>query len=79
VRKKVLMQATVLLGVAGSLMMAVPAHAGADTTSGIGGVLAGNQVIVPIVAPVDACGISAGVIGAAISGCKGGAWGAILD
>jgi hypothetical protein len=77
VLKKVLMQATVLLGVAGPLMMAAPAHAD-DETSGAGGVLSGNQIIAPINAPINVCGVSTAVVGLAISGCKGGAWGTLV-
>jgi ChpA-C len=42
-------------------------------TTGAGSVLGGNQVDVPISAPVNICGNSAAVLGAALAGCKGGA------
>ncbi|WP_219467594.1 chaplin family protein [Nonomuraea rhizosphaerae] len=42
-------------------------------TSGNGSVLGGNQINAPISAPVNACGVSAAVVGKATAGCKGGA------
>ncbi|GAA4620398.1 hypothetical protein GCM10023196_004220 [Actinoallomurus vinaceus] len=51
-------------------------HGGRTTgghTTGKGSVLGGNQVNVPISAPVNLCGNSAAVLGAAVAGCKGGA------
>ncbi|GII62858.1 hypothetical protein Skr01_29430 [Sphaerisporangium krabiense] len=47
--------------------------AGGNRTSGFGSVLGGNQVVAPITAPVSVCGVSAGVLGRAFSGCRGGA------
>ncbi|GII89251.1 hypothetical protein Ssi03_72410 [Sphaerisporangium siamense] len=47
--------------------------AGGNRTSGYGSVLGGNQVVAPITAPVSVCGVSAGVLGRAFSGCRGGA------
>ncbi|MFI7633934.1 chaplin family protein [Nonomuraea sp. NPDC049400] len=46
---------------------------GGNYTSGRGGVLAGNQVIAPIAAPVNVCGNAAAVLGDAAAGCLGGA------
>ncbi|GAA5082845.1 hypothetical protein HNP84_010088 [Thermocatellispora tengchongensis] len=64
----------VTFAVAGIVGLAAPAAAHADiVTSGIGGVLSGNQVVVPIVAPINVCGNAVAVIGGAIAGCKGGA------
>jgi LPXTG-motif cell wall-anchored protein len=42
-------------------------------TSGNGSILGGNQVSVPVKAPVDVCGNSAAAAGIAGAGCKGGA------
>ncbi|MFI6814219.1 chaplin family protein [Nonomuraea sp. NPDC050328] len=47
--------------------------AGGNTTSGRSGVLAGNQVVAPITAPVNVCGNAVAVFGQAFAGCKGGA------
>ncbi|MEV5887760.1 chaplin family protein [Nonomuraea fuscirosea] len=65
--KKVL----VVAGAAAMLSMAAPAHA--DITNGAGGVLSGNQVHLPITAPINICGNAVAVIGVAVAGCKGGA------
>ncbi|MFI9552365.1 chaplin family protein [Nonomuraea endophytica] len=45
---------------------------GGNTTSGQSGVLAGNQVIAPITAPVNVCGNAVAVLGDAAAGCLGG-------
>lgn len=42
-------------------------------TSGREGVLSGNQVNVPITAPVNACGNGVAVLGGALGACQGGA------
>ncbi|MFG1617383.1 chaplin family protein [Nonomuraea wenchangensis] len=47
--------------------------AGGNRTSGRAGVLAGNQVVAPIAAPVNVCGNAVAVLGHAFAGCKGGA------
>ncbi|MEV0416861.1 chaplin family protein [Streptosporangium canum] len=47
--------------------------AGGNRTSGRSGVLAGNQVVAPITAPVNVCGNAVAVLGKAFAGCKGGA------
>jgi hypothetical protein len=47
--------------------------AGGHRTSGRHSVLGGNQVFLPITAPVNVCGNSAAVLGEAVSGCRGGA------
>ncbi|MBB4917312.1 chaplin family protein [Streptosporangium saharense] len=47
--------------------------AGGNTTSGRSGVLAGNQVVAPITAPVNACGNAVAALGDAAAGCLGGA------
>ncbi|MET8332837.1 chaplin family protein [Streptosporangium canum] len=47
--------------------------AGGNRTSGDHSVLGGNQVVAPITAPINACGNSVAVFGAAVAGCKGGA------
>ncbi|MBO3751814.1 DUF320 domain-containing protein [Streptosporangiaceae bacterium NEAU-GS5] len=46
---------------------------GGNVTSGEHGVAAGNQVVAPITAPVNACGNAAAVLGDAAAGCLGGA------
>ena len=50
------------------------AHAhGADVeTSDQVGAVTGNQVVAPIQAPINICGIAAAVLGAAGAGCEGG-------
>ncbi|MFG1711073.1 chaplin family protein [Nonomuraea sp. M3C6] len=45
---------------------------GGNTTSGKAGVLAGNQLIAPITAPINVCGNAAAVLGDAAAGCLGG-------
>ncbi|MCO5995797.1 chaplin family protein [Actinoallomurus rhizosphaericola] len=42
-------------------------------TTGAGSVLGGNQVNIPITAPINICGNAVAVIGDALAGCKGGA------
>ncbi|MFI7615928.1 chaplin [Nonomuraea terrae] len=66
--KKVL----VLTGAVAAMTLAAPA-AHADITSGKGGIISGNQVRVPINAPVNVCGNGVAVFGFAVAGCKGGA------
>lgn len=45
---------------------------GGNRTSGRSGVLAGNQVVAPITAPVNVCGNAVAVLGDAAAGCLGG-------
>ncbi|WP_162794680.1 chaplin family protein [Nonomuraea lactucae] len=47
--------------------------AGGNTTTGRSGVLAGNQVVAPITAPINVCGNAVAVLGEAFAGCRGGA------
>jgi hypothetical protein len=47
--------------------------AGGNRTSGRSGVLAGNQVVAPVTAPVNVCGNAVALLGDAFAGCKGGA------
>ncbi|MEV0590289.1 chaplin family protein [Nonomuraea cavernae] len=47
--------------------------AGGNTTSGRSGVLAGNQVVAPITAPINVCGNAVAAFGEAFAGCRGGA------
>ncbi|NJP96162.1 DUF320 domain-containing protein [Nonomuraea sp. FMUSA5-5] len=54
------------------MSLAAPAHADI-TTSGNGSVLGGNQLVVPVNVPVNACGIAVPVVGVGVAGCKGGA------
>ncbi|MCO6004302.1 chaplin [Actinoallomurus purpureus] len=71
--KKLTAAGVAAAAVTGALLLAAPANAGIGIgTSGEGGVLSGNQVLVPITAPINVCGNSIAVIGGAIAGCKGG-------
>jgi hypothetical protein len=55
-------------------LMGAPAFAaGPIVTSGDGSVLSGNQIIVPITIPINACGNAIAVLGFANAGCQGGA------
>ncbi|MEW9550039.1 chaplin family protein [Nonomuraea sp. NPDC050783] len=45
---------------------------GGHRTSGDASVLGGNQVVAPVAAPVNACGVAAAVLGDAAAGCLGG-------
>ncbi|GAB3879467.1 chaplin family protein [Microbispora bryophytorum] len=47
--------------------------AGGNITSGKHGILAGNQIVAPITAPINICGNSVAVLGDAAAGCLGGA------
>ncbi|WP_433176958.1 chaplin [Actinoallomurus sp. CA-150999] len=71
--KKLTAAGVAAAAVTGALLLAAPANAGIIGTSGEGGVLSGNQVIVPITAPINVCGNAVSVIGIAGAGCKGGA------
>ncbi|SDJ91890.1 chaplin [Nonomuraea jiangxiensis] len=63
----------VVTGSIAMLSLAAPA-AHADTTAGNNGVLTGNQVHVPVNAPIDVCGNAISVVGVLpIAGCRGGA------
>ena len=44
-----------------------------QSTSGNGSILGGNQINLPINAPIDVCGNAVAVLGNALAGCKGGA------
>jgi hypothetical protein len=66
-RAAVLTASFVALGVS-----AIPANAFADTTNGTGGALSGNQVDVPISAPVDVSGNAAGLLGTGYATSHGG-------
>ncbi|GAA3096327.1 chaplin family protein [Streptosporangium carneum] len=46
---------------------------GGNTTSGRSSVLGGNQVLIPITAPINVCGNAVAVLGDAFAGCRGGA------
>jgi hypothetical protein len=67
-RAAVLTAGFVALGVS-----AIPANAFADVTNGSGGVLSGNQVDVPISAPVDVSGNGAALLGTTHATSRGGA------
>jgi hypothetical protein len=57
--------------VAGATLLAAPANAGIDT-DGTGGILAGNQVIIPISIPVILCGDAIAIVGHGRASCRGG-------
>jgi ChpA-C len=61
-----------LMAAAGSVML-FGAPANADTTSGNGSILGGNQINIPISIPIDACGNAIAILGIAGAGCVGGA------
>jgi LPXTG-motif cell wall-anchored protein len=63
--------AAILIAAAFTAMGAGPALA--DSTSGDGGVLSGNQVHAPVSVPVNACGNAVAVLGTARAACKGDA------
>lgn len=70
--KKLAVTGVISMAATGMLLAGAPAQADVRT-SGDGGVLSGNQVIVPIAIPVNVCGNAVAVIGIAGAGCKGGA------
>src|SRR3569833_4132007 len=74
VLKKLTAAGIVAAAASGALLLASPANAGIDT-NGSGGILSGNQVIVPVSIPVNVCGNSVAVIGFSRAGCRGGATG----
>ncbi|HVK21645.1 MAG TPA: chaplin family protein [Actinokineospora sp.] len=45
---------------------------GTQFTTGEGSILGGNQVFAPITAPINVCGVAAGVLGAVDARCEGG-------
>ncbi|GAA2136436.1 hypothetical protein GCM10009727_31200 [Actinomadura napierensis] len=67
-RTAVLTASFVALGVS-----AIPANAFADVTNGDGSVLGGNQVDLPVSAPVDVSGNGAGIVGQGHGVSRGGA------
>jgi hypothetical protein len=72
--KKLAATGVAALAAGGVMMMSAPAFAaGGGGTSGKHGVLSGNQVLIPIIAPINACGNAVAVVGVAGAGCKGGA------
>jgi hypothetical protein len=62
----------VALAASGVLAMASPAGAGIDT-NGDGGILSGNQFLVPVSIPVNVCGDAIAIVGRSRAGCRGGA------
>jgi hypothetical protein len=70
--KKLTAAGIVAAAASGALLLGSPANAGVGT-SGDGGVLSGNQVIVPVSIPVNVCGNAVAVVGISGAGCKGGA------
>jgi hypothetical protein len=61
-----------IMAAAASGVMLLGSPANADTR-GDGGVLSGNEINVPITAPINVCGNSIAILGIAGSGCRGGA------
>jgi hypothetical protein len=72
VLKKLTAAGIVAAAASGALLIASPANAGIDT-NGSGGILSGNQVIVPVSIPVNVCGDSIAILGISRAGCRGGA------
>lgn len=70
--KKLTVAGIVAAAATGAVLMASPANAGIDT-DGTGGILSGNQIIVPISIPVDLCGNAIAVVGYSGAACGGGA------
>jgi hypothetical protein len=70
--KKLAAAGVVAAAASGALLLGSPAYADNDT-SGAGGVLSGNQAVIPISIPVDLCGNSVAILGLAGSHCRGGA------
>lgn len=69
--KKLTAAGIVAAAASGALLLAAPANAGMG--GGNGGVLSGNQIIVPVSIPVNVCGNSVAVLGFSRAGCRGGA------
>ncbi|MFI7627096.1 chaplin family protein [Microbispora rosea] len=57
----------------GASVLGGGAGAGGNITSGRHGILAGNQIVAPITAPINICGNAVAVLGDAAAGCLGGA------
>jgi hypothetical protein len=72
VLKKLTAAGLIAVAASGALLSASPANAGIDT-NGDGGILSGNQVLVPISIPVNICGDSVAIIGRSRAACRGGA------
>lgn len=69
--KKLTAAGIVAAAASGALLLAAPANAGIG--GGNGGIISGNQIIVPVSIPVNICGNSVAVIGISRAGCRGGA------
>ena len=68
---------------AGVAMIGGPAFAGSPITGNIIGngnipIASGNNVQIPVSAPVNVCGVAVAVLGFSNAGCEGGAGSAIL-
>jgi hypothetical protein len=72
VLKKLTVAGIVATTASGVILFGTPAHAGIGT-GGDGGIVAGNQFVVPVSIPVDVCGNAIALVGRAEAGCKGGA------
>jgi ChpA-C len=70
--KKFAAAGVVAAAASGALLLGSPAYADNDT-SGEYGLLSGNQAVVPISIPINACGNSVALLGLAGSHCRGGA------
>jgi ChpA-C len=64
---------TALAGCQGGAFVLGGSGGSNSSTSGNNSILGGNQVNVPVSAPVSVCGNSAAGLGTALSGCRGGA------
>lgn len=77
-RMKTRVAGVVAVSASAVALMGAPAFASStpgpvNVTSANGSVLSGNQVIIPITAPVNVCGNAIAILGVAKAGCEGGA------
>jgi ChpA-C len=72
VLKKLTAAGIVAAAASGALLLAAPANAGIGG-GGNGGIISGNQFIIPVSIPVNMCGNSVAIIGISRAGCRGGA------
>jgi hypothetical protein len=72
VLKKLTAAGLVAAAASGAILLASPANAGINT-SGDGGIVSGNTVIIPVSIPVNLCGDSIALLGRSRATCRGGA------
>ncbi|GAB3211340.1 hypothetical protein GCM10027294_33260 [Marinactinospora endophytica] len=68
--KKTFAAGAIAAAAAGVLFAAAPASADEVETSGAGGVLSGNQLVVDANVPVNVCGVSVAVLGISSAECE---------